>query len=274
MRPEDLLQKASRLPSVPKVAAQLLASLESEDTTAADIVRIVMADQALSAKILQLANSAFYKKARTIATVQDAAVLLGTTALRTLVIGVGVAANLPFPPGFDERLFWRYNLHAAVAAKFLAPAVHLDPDVAFSAGLLHTIGEPIIGLALPDAARQLDRQWAFFERGRAQAERRLLGLDYAEIGGYLAESWNLPPDLVGALRHCAEPEAVQPFPALAGLVRLAADLAVCHELDLPVGEALAGPTGRLLAQLRLTPQTVQGMPPVRKLAEGLELFVR
>ncbi|MBI2383187.1 MAG: HDOD domain-containing protein [Gammaproteobacteria bacterium] len=275
MTPQEILQLAPKLSTVPAVVSELLEAFKREETNAEKLARILMADQGLSAKTLRLANSAYYRKSREISSIRDAVVLLGADTLRTLVVSTALAGNIPAPLGFDRMLFWRYSLHTAGAARHLARHAAVDPDLAFAVGLMHAVGEPLVWQALPKESASLDRRVAFYHtRQRAAAEREALGTDHAQVGALLAERWSFPTAMVEGIRLTADPLEVEPFPALAGVARLAADVAAAHEAAEDDDAVVKGLDAALLKKLGLKADPIREMLPVPQLVEDLTWLVQ
>lgn len=267
---DDILRQGEHLPAIPRVVTELLATFKREDCTADDIARLISADAGLSAKVLRLANSAFYRRAREVTSVRSATVVVGYVPLRMLIAGLGVAAGVPAPQGMDRRRFWRWCLHVGVTARVLAPRVQADPEAAFSAGLLHAVGHPAIRGAIPDVAKELEQAAPFHARERAALERERLGFDYAEVGGKLAEMWCFPQELVHAIRHSTRPLQAPEFSALTAVVRVAAEMMSAWEEGYDQGQAAGFVDPALLASLQLTLDHLAAVPPVEELAAGME----
>lgn len=267
---DDILQHGQHLPAIPRVVMELLATFKRDDCNADDIARLISADAVLSAKVLRLANSAIYKRSRSITSVRQATVIVGYVPLRLLVAGLGVAGGVPDSKGFDRKRFWHYSLNTAVIARHLAPAAGVDAEAAFSTGLLHAVGHPVIRAALPDAATALEALAPFYARERAALERERWGFDYAQVGGRLAESWSFPAALVTAIGGSAQPLQSATFEPLTGLVRIAADIAGALEPGLAQAETIAFVDRRVLERVRLSVDHLRAVPPVETLAAGLE----
>ncbi len=195
------------LPTIPAVLGRLLTLVDNESTSARELLDVVEQDQALTGRILRLANSAFFGQSRQVATIPRAILLLGFSTVRNLALGVKVWETLAGGVA-RQRLeaLWAHAVATAVAARHLASRLRVgDPDEAFTAGLLHDVGRIII------AARFRDAYWEATDSAEAGvdvAERAAFGIDHAEVAGWLFEAWNLPPLIVEAVRqhHAATPK--------------------------------------------------------------------
>jgi putative nucleotidyltransferase with HDIG domain len=217
------------LPTLPPVLARVLALVDGQETNARELVEVIERDQALTGKILRLANSAFFGQSRRVATIPRAILLLGFSSVRSLTLGIKVwdALAVGVAPARLEEL-WQHAVAVALATKVLATRLlEGDPDEAFTAGLLHDVGRPLM------AARLREAYWRAIDQAGEQpvdvVERTTFGIDHAEVGGWLLEAWNLPPPIVEAARlhHgvAAAPEGVAWLLAVSNRLVNATDLA-------------------------------------------------
>lgn len=222
MNLQSLIDLPGKLPTVPQVAQRVIASLGSEDVSAAEIAELIAADPVLSAKLLRLANSSYFQMARSIETVEDAIRVLGLGMVRNLVLATGMVRAFSHTPGMDLHQFWKHNLFTACAARWLAGHCDVNSDLAFTLGLMHGIGQLHMHLATPAAMVALDQQVHVLAHGRAALEKASLGFHYCEVSAALARLWNFPPSLAEALGQIPQPLAAAEFSAAAALVHLGA----------------------------------------------------
>jgi len=210
------------LPTLPLVASRLLESLaDPESTTSEEIGEVIALDPSLTARTLKLANSEFYGFPRKVGTVDLAVVVLGPDTIRDLVLGASVFQTLD-PAWRSLTGLWSHSLACGVAARAMADrcGYRLEAE-AFAAGMLHDIGKVALRQTYPDrfeAAVALVRQQGI---PMIEAERGVLGSDHAEVGGWLAERWGLPRDLVEAIACHHRPEQARLNPELCSLVHIA-----------------------------------------------------
>ena len=204
-----LVTEIAELRPLPVVALRVLELAEGDRFSAHELAQTVSADQALTAKILRLSNSAYYGFPRRITTVRDAVVLLGFRAVRSATLASCVIETLPGGQVLDPVEAWRFSVSVGMLAEVLSRATREHVDEAFTAGVLHNIGRLAMDQQRPRELRQcIDiataRGWTI-----AQAERQVLGYTDAEVGGALALHRNFPPDLADAvLRHNLDPNAL------------------------------------------------------------------
>lgn len=219
---KSLIDEPRKLPTIPKVGQQLIASFSSDDVSLSEIAHQLAADPALSAKLLRLANSAYFHVSRTIGTVDAALQMLGMVMVRNLVLGNSVAIAFKATPGMNLPQFWRYNLYTACTARWLADRTAVNPDRVFTLALLHAIGQLQMHAVAPQAVAPLDRQMSVLDPGRAQLELQVFGFHHGDVSAALAQAWNLPPPLIEALRHIARPLDGHEFLEASALVHLGA----------------------------------------------------
>ena len=212
-RLKQVTEKVIGLPSLPTVVTQLINLVGDPATSARDISQLISTDQALTAKILKVANSSFYGFPRKIGTVQLAIVVLGFETVKNLGLSVAVLKRFhagKTHPLFDRQQFWEHAIGCGVAARMLARKRDRKLEgEAFVAGVLHDIGKLILIEYFPEEfgeALELARDELLTI---SEAEMKVIGVTHAEIGGWLAEKWNLPESLVQAITHHHEPMAVE-----------------------------------------------------------------
>ncbi len=282
MELKSLIDQPSKLPTIPKVGQQLIASFSSDDISVTEVAGQLAADPALSAKLLRLANSAYFHVSRTIGTVDAALQMLGFVMVRNLVLGNSVAGAFKNTPGINLQQFWRYNLYTACSARWLAHRADFNSDLVFTLGLMHGIGQLQLHAVAPQAVAPLDLQMSVLDANRAELERQQLGFHYTQVSAELARIWNFPQPLIDALRQIAQPLAEPEFSEAAAWVHMGAWRARAEVLGLSpdlqaasypveVGRKLhldSGWTGVLANQLPQDESSL--MPPLPELTEGLE----
>lgn len=248
---ERLFNGMPQLPSIPSVVQALIATLGDEDADLGSMVARIKQDQSLSARVLRLANSSYYGASHKIGAIDDAVTLIGLNALRTLVIASGITAAFTKIDGIDLKKFWRHAMFTAALARDLGKMAGINGEFAYTAGLMHRIGQLIIDMAFPSVAREI----AYDEHDMdiaelAEAERRLLDLDHSEVGAELALRWNFPAVIRNALRWYVDPLADAACP-YAGVVHLASQITQAIENDQDENVIVHGIDKTLAAKLAL-----------------------
>ena len=201
-----------RLPSMPDVYCELVEAVADPSTNLRDLAKVVERDGAVSAKLLQLANSAFFGSRGEVSSIADAISFLGLETLRYLVLMVGVCEQFnanAFPRGFVEGI-WNHSIQTASIARLIAESEHTSLAMAeqsFVAGLLHDLGKLILAENFTKSyADVLDFAKAL-ERPLWEAERQILKATHADVGAYLLDLWGLPEAVTRAVAMHHEPVA-------------------------------------------------------------------
>ncbi len=272
---QDLFDNSTALPTAPKVVQDLIQSFDKASVSTEDVAKKVSLDPVLSAKLLRLANSAYYNVSRSIGTVEDAVLMLGFVAVRTLVISSGLVNSFKAVTGLELQQFWRYSMHTAVAAKWIAKKTRDNQELAFTIGMMHAIGQLLIHSAMPEQAQALDQETPPLDARRLAVEKTAFGFGYADVGAELARRWQFPSTFSDAIEAFPAPLAQEPVNRLAAVVHLAAwrARAQLEQLD---AEATAAALPRDVAEaIGLDPDTlVDDMPPLDELSAGLEEMFR
>lgn len=200
---QGLISKIGSLPSLPSLYEQMLAELHSPDPSPQRVGEIMARDVAMTAKILQLVNSAFFGLFRQVTHPAEAVRYLGIETVKALVISLHLFSELRPRPlhGFSAEQLWNHSLHVAWAAKRIAWSESHDPSLsnaAFTAGLLHDTGRLVLATALPDRYGPILRELPEHHGPLWELEKERLGTSHAEVGGYLIGIWGLPQEIVEA----------------------------------------------------------------------------
>ena len=269
-----LLDQPHKLPTIPRVAQELMRSFSDEDVSFPAVAAQISADPVLSAKLLRLANSAYFHFSRTIGSVDDALRMLGFVMVRNLVLGNGLAAAFRNTRGMDLREFWHYNLYTACAARWLAAEAGVQADTVFTVGLMHGIGQLHLHAAAAEAMAPLDRRMDVLEAGRAALERQELGFHHGDVAAELARCWHFPEPIAFALCQVPLPLEGREFSDMAACVHLGAWRARA-ELRATAPEERAAAFPEVVARrLGLSLEAVDArMPVLAELTEGLQAML-
>ncbi len=216
-----LMGGTNRLPAQPRVFSRLRVAMANERISAREVSRIIRADAMVTAKVLQIVNSAFFGPARRVTSIEQAVMYLGFPAVRNLAMCAEVFAHRPTngsaAPLSLERLQQHANRVAAVVHALTAGTVWNDDAVL--AALLHDIGYWVL---LQECPQDLEKavEMAIADRIPIhEAEKRVLGASHAEVGAYLLGLWGLPYPIVEAVARHHTPDGVRigKFDVLAAL---------------------------------------------------------
>lgn len=221
------------LPTLPTVVAKMIEMIDDPNTDAMTLSRLIETDQVLTAKVLKLANSAYYGLSRQIGALNMAVVVIGFNALRNIVLGLTVIERFAknWNGYFDFTQFWEHAVACGIASRLLArDRGYLNAEEAFATGLLHDLGKLIFNQYLPEDFDQIvglvhQKGYTFEE-----AELEVAGISHAEVGALMAEHWRLPKRLVEGIAYHHRPMRAPGEGKLPAVVHLAD--ALCHEANL------------------------------------------
>jgi len=229
---KQVIANIRNLPTPPVVFHQIQKVINDPTVSADHIASILAEDPAMSVKVLKLTNSAFYGLNREIDSVKQAIVIVGIDAIKNLVLSASVL-DMFKGKNIDQEYnesYWRHSLATAFCSRLLAKKEKkggiVDPDAAFSAGLLHDVGKMVISCFLPKEyekfknERETDQKSLDYE-----VEDRTLGFNHAQIGGFLSVQWKIPHKLTNAIIHHHYPQACDEEDALTYVVCIANYLA-------------------------------------------------
>ena len=268
----SIIMTTRDLPAMPQVASKVLELSADPNTSAQQLQQIISDDQAMTGRILKIANSAMYSCSRKVKTLTEAIVMLGFDSIRSLVV-TSAARNLyntrNASTGLKERLLWEHSIGVAFACRLLVleriPAL---AEEAFLAGLMHDIGKLVLNLRVPEQFDEIVQLVYNDNLPFNSTEKEILGYDHAEVGAKLINKWNLSPMLEDTIFHHHNPEAMTIDNPL--LLYLDLGNKLCHKLgigfvdepDLDINNCLANNI------LGLSPKTFE--VTILRLQETLE----
>ena len=217
-----LLGQPVALPSLPRTVALLMNELAQREPSLRRLNLLFGSDPVLAARLLELANAPAHQLTRQVAGISEALVLLGSAPLQTLVSSATLGTAARAVQGINLQQFWRYSLHTAKLARSLAGVVFQNPTAAYTAGLLHGLGELLIHLGNPQKAQSMNTLVLPLDMRRGKIEQRILGYSYTHVSAALAQRWLLPQVVVDALQYQAAPFENTAYEPLAGIIHLAA----------------------------------------------------
>jgi HD-like signal output (HDOD) protein len=209
---DALATSAEALEPLPASATRLAALACTDAPNIDDVVDVVHFDQALTAGLLAAANSSWSASRTRITTVRDAVVRLGTGPVLSLALGSAVRSRLHRGvPEYDlaEGELWEHAVAALLAAELLTRRAPTRPPAeTATAALLHDVGKLVMARFLDDDVLRTLHLAAEEGVGRNRAEFEVLGVDHAELGGLIAQTWRLPPSLVRGIGYHHRPVLV------------------------------------------------------------------
>ena len=205
---QDLIEVES-IPPLPATAANLLVMAADPDVEMEALALVIERDPPLSARLLGVANSAFYSPSTPVMTIKDSIIrVLGLNMVRNLALGMALAGGLSTAacPRFDLTAYWVTALGTADLARGLARAATVadapEPETAYMVGLLHNLGELLLVHLYPAEMEEALRRQAEEPQGTlVEHERGLIGVDHWYAGAFLARHWQLPAVIADSIER-------------------------------------------------------------------------
>jgi HD-like signal output (HDOD) protein len=192
-------QYLKRLPAFSPVAVKLMALVADENVSFKEVAKLIALDPALSGETLRMANSGLYGRQKEVLSVLHAIAMIGLERLTRLVVTAALWRGIPNHTSPFIKAWWRHSLAAALIGEHTAG---LPIDYAYTAGLLHGIGQLALSECAPDYP-QLVNDTVSNGLDLQDAERAAYGTDHAELAGFILEAWGLPEVVqdAAALHH-------------------------------------------------------------------------
>jgi HD-like signal output (HDOD) protein len=211
---KQLVSRIHSLPSIPGVYTQLIQAIQLPDASAKEIGRIISQDLAMTAKILQLVNSAFFGVRRQVTSPAEAVVYLGVDTVRALALTISVFSQFDTGeiPGFSIEALRDHGMTVATLARHIARSLHLaksDVEDAFLGGLLHELGKLVLACNYPKEYQEVLQKAQQPGEENRQAEIEVFGTTHAEVGAYLLWLWGLPDAITEIVAHYQHPNPEQ-----------------------------------------------------------------
>jgi len=203
------IESSKNLPTLPHILVNLIHACENENSSIRDVAKIIRADASISAKIIKLVNSSYYRSAAKISQIDHALIRLGRNAIKNLAISSAVQQVFNKPDalaaGFDLKRFWRHSLTSAILARMIAEKTGYNlPEQAFLAGMIHDIGRLILAVNFPEEYETVLQGPNGTPESLLAAETRM-GATHTEIGEWILTRWNIDSMIIDALRYHHEP---------------------------------------------------------------------
>ncbi|NPA40230.1 MAG: HDOD domain-containing protein [Thermodesulfobacteria bacterium] len=211
------LRKLEGLPTLPPIVQKLNVMIEDETVSINQIAEVIEKDQVITSKVLRLANSAFYGFPKKVSTVQNALMLLGINVVKILITTSSIFEILHK----EDVGLWEHSIGVAACTRIIAEKIELkEPQEIATAGLLHDLGRVIERVAFKEDYEKIAKMVEAGE-DHIEAEKKVLGIDHAEMGAYLMRQWNLPDRLIESVDAHHELKRAKKFKREAAAIHLA-----------------------------------------------------
>lgn len=218
--------KISHLPTLPEMIQKVVSMVQDEKTSARDLSNLISYDQAISSRLLRIANSAYYGLSRGVSTTQHAIVVLGFEEVKSLSLSITVFDAMKGTSDGSSLIrdeFWKHSAGCSLAAKIICKKlVNLNADTAFTASLLHDIGKLVLDSFFSGEYNMVLEKAQRDGLNLVDIEKELLGFTHADVGMWLCNRWKLPPSLASSIGYHHQVGKVdQEYISMTSIVHLA-----------------------------------------------------
>ncbi|MCD4718743.1 MAG: HDOD domain-containing protein [Desulfobacula sp.] len=202
---QELVKEIKNLKPVPAVINRILEVVDEPDYSMAQIATIIQYDPAITASVLRICNSAFFGLKNPAESIKDAVTLLGIDQIIEIVLiksGAKVLSGKQEGYGFHEGAMWKYSVSSALIAKQIAQKLLFkNKSTIFTAALLKDIGKIVLDRFVMDSFEKISALVVNENLSFREAEKKIIGVDHAELGGMIAKMWKFSPKMVKIIRH-------------------------------------------------------------------------
>ena len=231
--PERLakIQNYPRLASLQSIYQALGSLLESDHSYLSQVAELISRDPPLTSRLLRLANTLIYQDSQSCADIEEAALAAGFEKIHQLLISAPIIQDLQQLQRDNEHTdwneFWKHSIATAILCReiFALREETCRGDLDYLSGLIHNIGKLILALTFPDEFKEIALASPADEFEETQMEKKLVGIDHAQLGAYYLHINNLPGEIIEATLQHITPWAATQHPDLAATTQLASHLA-------------------------------------------------
>ncbi|MFH1216553.1 MAG: HDOD domain-containing protein [Pseudomonadota bacterium] len=229
-RIEEIMALIRQVPPFPKVAARVTELVKNPDVTVHQLAQVIQYDPVITANVLKICNAAYYGLPRKVSSLEDGLVIIGHDILKDIIITSSSAHFYQGAAGagyeLDPGEMWKHSVACGIMARMLVRHIgEVDPASAFTAGILHDIGKCFLSSLVSEDFQRIDAKVEREKCSIVEAEKEIIGIDHAELGGRILEKWEFDQPLIDAVRGHHHPDALQQAP-LTALVALSNSLVI------------------------------------------------
>ena len=208
---QRILTGIDEIPPMPQVVLQAQKLLANPDSSAKELAGLLETDPSIAAKVMKMANSAFYGLRGKVPSIQQASMVLGFRSLGEIVSVAGVQKSLEKKlPGYglESEDLWRHSLSVALGSKIIASKKNPELEmVAHTAGLLHDVGKLILDPFILEEQETFNAFIVSEQETFLNAEQHILGFDHAEIAADVCQKWGIPEIISSAIQYHHSPSS-------------------------------------------------------------------
>ena len=209
---DKILKSIKNIPAFPAVAMKVVALMDSPNYSITDVADLVKYDQAITANILRICNSAYFGLPHKVVTINDAVMRLGQQNIVRAVQAAGVSTFYKKAKGYglEANKLWEHSVGVALMTQILSRRIFNCEDAKlYTTALLHDIGKVIMGEFVDESFPQIHDLVSKEGISFLDAEEKIIGINHADLGGRMASQWNFPKDMMDAIIYHHRPDLMQ-----------------------------------------------------------------
>jgi putative nucleotidyltransferase with HDIG domain len=206
---DEILKSIKNIPAFPAVALKVMTLIDDPDFSLMDVVDVIKYDQAVTANILRICNSAYFGLRYKVETVRDAVMRLGQQNVVRAVQVAGVSKFYKNAKGYglEADKLWEHSVGVALMSQILSRRIfHCEDARLYTTALLHDIGKVVMGEFVDKSFQNIYNLVSNKGISFLEAEEEVLGINHAELGGKIASHWNFPEDMRDAIVYHHRPD--------------------------------------------------------------------
>ncbi|TGM51765.1 HDOD domain-containing protein [Leptospira biflexa] len=237
---DEVLQDVNKLPAISSVVSKVLEKLQKPDVEIADLAQEISKDPAITANVIKLSNSAYYRASKPIRTVQEALMTLGIKTVKEIVLltaAKGILAQDLNSYQLEAAQLWTSSLLVAELSSKIVQhkKLKIDKDLAFTSGLLCSVGKIVLAQFFSPVMMQIKTDLKDNQEPFPTLEKKYFGYTHMEVSENLLKRWNFPPELTDVVANYLTPETSKVNPLLTSVVHLASILIVVSGIGIDIG---------------------------------------
>jgi len=209
---DKILKSIKNIPAFPAVAMKVVALMDSPNYSIMDVADLVKYDQAITANILRICNSAYFGLRHKVVTINDAVMRLGQQNIVRAVQAAGASTFYKKAKGYglEANKLWEHSVGVALMTQILSRRIFKCEDAKlYTTALLHDIGKVIMGEFVDESFPQIHDLVLKEGISFLDAEEKIIGINHADLGGRMASQWNFPKDMMDAIIYHHRPDLMQ-----------------------------------------------------------------
>jgi len=277
-RVEEILSLVKHVQPFPKVVQRVLDMLADPETDVQDLAEVIQYDQVITANVLKICNASYFGLPRKVFSLNEALVVVGHDILKDIIITSSSARFYKGPVAEGYKLeqgeLWKHSVSTGILAKHMVrhfPGV--DAGTAYTTGLLHDIGKRFLSTFVADDFKQIMIKVVKDHCSFVEAEKELLGIDHAELGGMILKKWEFPEEMQLAVLQHHDPDGLQKEP-LTALISLSNALVISMGIGVGADGLATKIQGEGLKRFGITPMDLDRCMAslLSEMEEAQELF--